>query len=443
MKRKFLVAGILSLATGLMLITGCGQKNPEEQVTGPIVLEEYQNSIESTTPSEESTEETDESLSPQPSILPESEEIDEQARQQQKIHLMAVGDCLMHMGVINSGKQADGTYNYDFLFENISDFLNVADIKIINQETILGGNHFGFSGYPAFNSPTELGDSIANMGFNVVQHASNHTLDKHLEGVQNCIAFWENYPNVLLTGIGEKDITGQIPLMTIGEYTFALLNYTYGTNLETFPAYADGYMNILCAWDPETRILDFTKLNPQVLEDIRHAKEIADVVIVLPHWGNEYTTEPTMYEKEFAVAMTEAGADLIIGTHPHVVQPVEWVTADNGNTALCYYSLGNYVSTQLKPICMLEGMAWVTFEVSEDGLQIDTENTGVLPLINHFVYNPTRHKGTYFLENYTEELTAAHAVYSRGLNYKELLQWSDEIFGENVLTIEEALKDLN
>ena len=202
-------------------------------------------------------------------------------------------------------------------------------------------------------------------------------------------------------------------------------------------------MNMLCDWDPETRVLDFTKLRPQVLEDIRAAKEIADMVIVFPHWGNEYTTEPTMYEKQFAMAMTEAGADLIIGTHPHVIQPIEWITAENGNTSLCYYSLGNYVSTQLKPICMLEGMAWVTFEVGENGLQIDTENTGVLPLVNHYGNGTPKHKGTYFLENYSEELTAAHAVYSKGLNYQELLQWTDEVFGDNVLTVEEALGSID
>ncbi len=435
MKRKIFYLITASLVTGLLLLSGCAGRKTDASNKSPIHLEEY------TQPSteESSFEATDTWEGEMPDIeVPETEEIP-----QKKIHLMAVGDCLMHMGVINSGKQSDGTYDYDFLFENLKDFLSVADIKVINQETILGGNEFGFSGYPAFNSPTELGDSIADCGFNVVLHASNHTLDKRLEGIQNCLAFWENHPGVLVAGIGEKDITGQIPLLTVGEYTFAILNYTYGTNLETFPAYADGYMNMLCDWDPETRVLDFTKLRPQVLEDIRAAKEIADMVIVFPHWGNEYTTEPTMYEKQFAMAMTEAGADLIIGTHPHVIQPIEWITAENGNTSLCYYSLGNYVSTQLKPICMLEGMAWVTFEVGENGLQIDTENTGVLPLVNHYGNGTPKHKGTYFLENYSEELTAAHAVYSKGLNYQELLQWTDEVFGDNVLTVEEALGSID
>ena len=82
--------------------------------------------------------------------------------------------------------------------------------------------------------------------------------------------------------------------------------------------------------------------------------------------------------------MTEAGADIIIGTHPHVVQPMEWIEADNGNTALCYYSLGNYVSTQKQALCMLEAMAWITFTVTEDDVEVKKENTGVLPLVCHY-----------------------------------------------------------
>ena len=89
--------------------------------------------------------------------------------------------------------------------------------------------------------------------------------------------------------------------------------------------------------------MDFTTLNPQVLEDISRAKELADIVIVCPHWGTEYSSKISSYQEKWALEMTEAGADIIIGTHPHVVEPVEWITAENGNESLCYYSLGNYV----------------------------------------------------------------------------------------------------
>ena len=243
------------------------------------------------------------------------------------------------------------------MFDGISDFLDYADIKMINQETILGGNQLGFSGFPAFNSPTEVGDAIALAGFNVVLHASNHSADQKLEGIKNCVAFWETYPEILLAGIhGSAEETEVIPVLTIDDVTFAVLNYTYGPNMATLPSSIEGHLNILCHYD-ENNILDFTTINPTVLEDIAYAETIADVVIVCPHWGTEYTSKPSSYQEKFAEQMTEAGADLFIGTHPHVVQPVQWVSSENGNRALCFYSLGNYLSTQKNGLSMLEAMA--------------------------------------------------------------------------------------
>ena len=256
-----------------------------------------------------------------------------------EITLMAVGDNLMHMGIVASGKQADGSYDYSMLYADIADFLAAADIKVINQETILGGNERGFSGYPRFNSPTEVGDAIAAAGFNVVLHASNHSADQGIAGLLSCIAFWKTHPEVLMVGIfDDPSEAEEIPLLTIDGVTFAILNYTYGPNAEILPSSIEGHLNMLCAYDERTNVIDFTTLNPQVIADIEKADALADVVLVFPHWGTEYVTTPSTYQKEFARQMTEAGADIIIGTHPHVVQPIEWVEADNGNKALCYYS---------------------------------------------------------------------------------------------------------
>ena len=108
--------------------------------------------------------------------------------------MMALGDNLMHMGIVYTGKMNDGTFDYSFLFRTISDFLDAADIKAINQETILAGNELGFSGFPNFNSPTEIADAIAEAGFNVVLHATNHAADQGLDGIKNCAAYWEQFP---------------------------------------------------------------------------------------------------------------------------------------------------------------------------------------------------------------------------------------------------------
>lgn len=360
------------------------------------------------------------------------------------INLMMVGDNLMHMGIVYTGKQEDGSYNYDFLFEGITPFLEEAEIKMINQETILGGNELGFSGYPHFNSPTEVGDAIAKAGFNVVLHSSNHTADKKLQGILNCVEFWKKYPQVTVAGIyGEEEDVNEIPIITIEDVSFAVLNYAYAPNTETFSSTYEDHMDILCAYDENTRKINFTKLHEDVLTDIAAAEELADVVVVCPHWGTEYTTKPSSYQETFAKQMTQAGADIIIGTHPHVVQPVEWIEAENGNRALCYYSLGNYVSTQKQALCMLEGMAWVTFHVDEEGVTLAEETTGVIPLVCHYKASPVRLESVYLLEDYTEEQAASHGIKTYGgvkLVLSDLQEWSDEVFGDKVLLANQVLQ---
>ena len=379
----------------------------------------------------------------EPEPIPEPEP--EPVFQEYDIELMAIGDNLMHMGIVYTGKQKDGSYNYDCLFDELTPFLEEAEVKVINQETILAGNDLGFSGYPKFNSPTEVGDAIGAAGFNVVLHASNHSGDKGIEGLQNCVTFWESHPEVLMTGIHKEAASShEIPILTIGDIDFAILNYTYSANSSTLKKELRGHLNMLCNWNEENGQIDFKVLHPQVLADIAAAEELADVTIVFPHWGNEYRTKPSQYQQEFARQMTEAGADLIIGTHPHVIQPVEWVESDNGNRALCYYSLGNYVSTQKQTQCMLEAMAWVTFTVKEDGIVLAEEKSGVLPMVCHYKSGPVRLQQVYLLEEYTEELAAAHGIKQYGqveLKLDELQQWSQEILGDWVITAAEALEE--
>lgn len=326
------------------------------------------------------------------------------------ISLMALGDNLMHMGIVNTGKKEDGTYDFSFLFEDITDFLDNADIKIINQETIFAGNELGFSGFPKFNSPVEVGDAIAASGFNVVLQATNHAADQNTAGLINCASFWQKYPDILTLGIHVEETYGEIPLMSIGDITFAVLNYAYAPNAQVINRSLQGHLDMLCDYNRQTGAIDFTTLNPQVTEDIRTARELADIVIVCPHWGTEYQPEPSKYQRKFAAEIAEAGADLIIGTHPHVPQPVEWLSTADGRKVLCYYSLGNYVSTQNRKECLLGGMAWVTFHVTEDTVSIAENSTGMLPIVCHYTSPPTRLKKVYLLEEYTEELAAKHGI---------------------------------
>lgn len=391
----------------------------------------------------------------EPEIIPE--EIPEPIPEDKTIRLLAVGDNLFHAGVHLTGKQSDGTYDFSFLYETIQPYLDDADIKIINQETIFGGNHLGNDGhlgYPSFNSRTEVGDAIAEAGFNVVLQSTNHTIDQGLDGLLHCVSYWEeNHPDILICGIrGEAEEDPPIQTMEIEGVTFAFLNYTYGPNLGSFPSKYEGYMDILCYYDESTRTLDFTRLNPDVIEDIEEAEEIADVVVVCPHWGTEYATTQSSYQEEFALQMTEAGADLIIGTHPHVVQPVTYIESENGNKSLCYYSLGNYVSTQKQVECMLEGMAIVTFTVTPDGeISINEEETGVIPLVCQYTQGSVRIDNIYFLADYTEELALKHGMYTYAgipFHLEDMVNLSEKVFGDwamepylEVIPLEEETKN--
>lgn len=377
-----------------------------------------------------------------PPTAPPTPEPTETPFEEYDVTLMALGDDLLHMGIVNTGKQQDGTYDYSFLFENITDYIEAADIRIINQETIFAGNQLGFSGFPQFNSPTQAGDAIADAGFNVVLHATNHAADQGLDGILYCTSFWEQYPDILVTGITGETPEEEIPILTIDGINFAILNYTYGPNMGTLSKPLRGHLNMLCDYDPNSGLIDFTTLNPQVIEDIQRAKDKADIVIVCPHWGTEYVLTPSSYQKNFAEEMASAGADLIIGTHPHVPQPVEWITSEDGHKTLCYYSLGNYVSTQKQSVSMLEEMAWVTFHVTETEVYISEEDSGVLPLVCHYKSGPVRLVGVYPLEDYTEEQALHHGIWNYGgvpLHLDYLQDKSEEIFGDFILSKSDIL----
>ena len=246
-----------------------------------------------------------------------------------------------------------------------------------------------------------------------------------------------------MLGISNEENSGaDIPILEIDGVKIAVLNYTYGPNSSVFPASYRGHLNILCDYNDKTGAIDFTKLNSQVITDIQNARAAADIVIVCPHWGTEYAENPSSYQREFAQEMTDAGADVIIGTHPHVPEPVEWLTAPDGTKTLCYYSIGNYVSTQQNPLSMLEGMAWVTFKVNNDGISIDEDETGVVPLVCHYSSSPVRLKGVYPLEDYTEAMALSHGIKSYGgttLHLSYLEQKTKDIFGDMALSKSEIL----
>ncbi|MCD8089205.1 MAG: CapA family protein [Clostridiales bacterium] len=336
-----------------------------------------------------------------------------------EIDLIMIGDILAHEGVYGSGRQEDGSYCFDHLFAQIKDDVQASDIALVNQEVILGGTEMGLSAYPLFNSPTELGDALVNAGFNIVLHATNHALDKGAAGIDNTIEFWRGkHPGTACLGI--HDTLEDYENRSVYYYEkqglrVAVMNYTYGTNGLPLPEGREYIINLL---DEE-----------KIKADMAEAEENADFLIVCPHWGTEYMTEPDESEKRWAQFFADNGADLVIGTHPHVIQPVETITGVNGNSTLVFYSLGNFVSNQDKIITMLGAMAKVT--ISNEGGSAHIKDYEAVPLVTHMLFGRNLIT-TYKLSDYTAELAAANRIhsYQSGLTVEWLKEKSREILGE-------------
>ncbi len=336
-----------------------------------------------------------------------------------QLTLLAVGDNLIHIEVVKSGKQADGSYNYDHLYSNLKEEISAADLAVVNQETILGGKDFPYSGYPNFNSPTQIGDALIGAGFDIVLQATNHTMDMGLKGVENTLAYWKTHPEITVLGINEtEDASKQIPIIEKNGIKLAMLNYTYGLNGYSLPKKKPFLVNIL----------DKKKM----AGDIALAESLADFTIVFPHWGSEYVYTPTSMQKELTKFYYEHGVDLVIGAHPHVIEPVEWIETDEKHRMLVYYSLGNFMSYQKEAPRMLGAMAKVT--ITKDGGQTYISEAGITPIVTHYENGPADfHYAIYKLEDYTPELARIHGVSdiakNGAMDYQTTLELAKEVLG--------------
>ena len=312
-----------------------------------------------------------------------------------KLTLVSVGDDLIHTGIIQRASLENGTYNFDFLFKNVLDEIKTADVAMINQETILCDSSLGYTGYPLFGSPYAVGQAAEKAGFDVILHATNHTLDKGVKGITETIEFWEKYNNIDVAGIHESEkLEERVVIREVKGIKLAILNYTYGMNGLVLPK-DKGYM------------VSLLSNRKQMKEDIRYAKKHADFVIVCPHWGTEYVYEPNKQQKDLAQFFADEEVDLVIGTHPHVLQPVKWLKNSKGtHKTLVYYSLGNFVSSQDKVPRLLGGMAKV--ELIRKNGQVVIKHAEIKPIVTHMEYGTKYRYGTYLLEDYTDQLARKH-----------------------------------
>lgn len=191
------------------------------------------------------------------------------------------------------------------------------------------GDGYELSYYPMFNSPQDVGYDLQELGFDVVGIANNHMLDKGAKGLEKTIAFWKNMEGVLLIGgYDSREDYDTVRVLEKNGIKIAFLAYTYGTNGLTKAASSPVVI-------PYINEDDITR-------QVAAAKNAADAVIVSVHWGDEGSFKPNDAQKRTAQLFADCGVTAIIGHHPHVIQPVEWITGKNGNKTLCVYSLGNF-----------------------------------------------------------------------------------------------------
>lgn len=244
-----------------------------------------------------------------------------------KMSLVAVGDCLIHGAVYMDAKTGTDSYDFSKMIELVGPEIEKYDLKYYNQETIIGGKKLGVSHYPRFNSPEEIGDNMVDLGFNLISLVNNHTLDKDEVGILNSNEYWKT-KNVITAGTySSYDERNDIKVYEKNGIKYAFLAYTTTTNGLNVPKGKEYLVNVYS--------------DDQAKEDIDKIKDKADVIIVSMHWGEEYIFEPTDSQKEIAKYLSGLGVNLIIGSHPHVVEPVGYV----GDT-LVIYSLGNFLSGQ-------------------------------------------------------------------------------------------------
>lgn len=347
------------------------------------------------------------------------------------VSFKGVGDNLIHDTIYLDALQEDGTYDFTGMYKSVKKDMKDADIAFINQETMLGGVELGLSGYPTFNSPTEIAKNLKSTGFNLVNLATNHSMDKYQRGINNTLDAFRNAKGMVFDGIYDsQEAFDTIPTFEIKGITFSFLAYTYGTNgIPAENSYSVSYFD-------EARIS----------QDVKEAKEISDVVIVSAHWGDENSFTPNVFQKSYAQLFADLGVDVVIGTHPHVIQPIEWVEGVEGNKTLVVYSLGNFIGGMLTTNNAINGMIEFDFVQDHKTKEISVENVNWVPMIIHFEGNQNNilaerwNYKSYKVSEYSDDLASKHVLNGYGGNVVSIdyiMNVQKQVISEEFLEVKE------
>ena len=335
-------------------------------------------------------------------VQADTEVVTEEVFKPTSAKLVAVGDNLMHRSCTLSAKNADGTYDFTKHFANMADIFKAADLAVISQDTVLGGIELGATSTETgiFNTAVELADGMADAGINVVLAANNHIMDEGSAGLNTMMSYFSTkYPNITLLGVNNSREAKDEPVyVETNNIKIAMINYSYGSN-QTADLDASPYL--------------LNQYDEDWLADIlKQAREEADFIIAFPFWGEQNSMDYTQEQERQAQFLADKGVDLIIGSYPHVVEPVKWITAENGDRTLVYYSLGNFQSIQNTVENMLGGQANITISKEEDGTHISDYSLDFV--VTHYEQRESSEYydivTTYPLADYTSDLAARHGM---------------------------------
>lgn len=266
--------------------------------------------------------------------------------------LSSVGDLLIHAPVFNSVWKQDGSYDFNPIFQYVRPYLEKADFCVANLEVSLGGTENGltYSGYPLFNCPDSIVNAAKNMGADMLLLANNHTYDCGYSGFIRKIGVIAN-AGLKYTGVARDNTEKLYNVVSVNGIKIGIVNYTYET-----PSTGEGNKAINGILLDKNAVDLVNTFNYDKLEDfyndlqnkiIQMKNDGAEIIIVYPHWGTEYLLEANEYQSRMAQKMCDLGVDVIIGGHPHVVEPVEVIKSEiSGKRTVCLYSLGNFISNQ-------------------------------------------------------------------------------------------------
>lgn len=337
-----------------------------------------------------------------------------------RVSFAAVGDNLVHPCIYidarNRAVAGGRAYNFKPPYADIQPILAEADFAFINQETPMAGAQFGYSGYPYFNSPQDLGYDLVELGFDIIGLANNHMLDQGAAGYAGTIDFVNTLDATTIGAYKDVDDYNNIRIVEKDGFTIALLAYTEHTNFIKLPASSTLYVPYIS--------------DDEITRQVGEAQKLADAVIVSIHWGDENSHTPNAEQQRLAQLMADLGVTVILGHHSHTLQPIVELTGKGGNQTLCIYSLGNLISAMEYARNMLGGI--FAFELVKTNGVVTYENVSLTPTVYYF--GPSYYNGhVYFLEDYTAELHATHGTWRTYGNYSTL----DDLYSILRKTIDE------